>query len=528
MARSPLFHRLQRLAARQWQASRSGLAAEEPAARRPAQTLDRRHWLRLAGGGVAAGWIGAPAWASGWRGPRYGERVVVIGAGLAGLTAAYRLHQAGVTAEVYEGAHGVGGRVRTNRHSFAAGQRVERGGELIDTGHVAYRKLILELDLALDDLAAAEPAGTEPLYYFDDAPYTEAQASADFQAVLPALARDLYLARYPTTYFQSTPHGRALDQTSITDWIESRVPGGLASNFGQLLDVAYNIEYGAESSVQSALNLIYLLGFGNRPGTFHLFGESDERYRVAGGNDLVPAELSRRLAGQIQVDQRLVAAVTLADGRTRFTFRSGGATQEVIAEQAVLTVPFAVLREQVDLSRLQLSPRKRTAIAELRMGTNSKLHLQFRTRLWNALGQNGETFADTGYQNTWEETLAQGGAEGILNNYTGGKIGASFDRGSPTKRAELFLRQIEPLLPGIGGQWNGLATLDYWPGSPFQLGSYSYWRVGQYTAFAGAEGESEGNVHFAGEHASINFQGYMNGAVETGQRAARAVLRALL
>jgi monoamine oxidase len=80
------------------------------------------------------------------------------------------------------------------------------------------------------------------------------------------------------------------------------------------------------------------------------------------------------------------------------------------------------------------------------------------------------------------------------------------------------------VLPGLGSRWNGKATLDYWPSNPWTHGAYSYWRVGQYTRFAGSEYERSGNCHFCGEHTSIDSQGYLNGAVETGQRAAADVL----
>ena len=85
------------------------------------------------------------------------------------------------------------------------------------------------------------------------------------------------------------------------------------------------------------------------------------------------------------------------------------------------------------------------------MGTNSKLHVQFSSRHWESLGCNGDTFADTGYQNTWDVTRAQPGRRGILVDYTGGDVGASFGTGTPAERAAQFLSQIEPVLPGITG-----------------------------------------------------------------------------
>jgi monoamine oxidase len=114
-----------------------------------------------------------------------------------------------------------------------------------------------------------------------------------------------------------------------------------------------------------------------------------------------------------------------------------------------------------------------------------------------------------------------------LVDYTGGNIGASFGSGTPSSRAQQFLGQIEPVLPGISSRWNGRATVDYWQGNPLTKGSYSYWKVGQYQKFAGAEGEQVGTCHFAGEHTSVDNQGYLEGAVETGNRAAAEIVSAL-
>ncbi|HEU4942048.1 MAG TPA: NAD(P)/FAD-dependent oxidoreductase [Gaiellaceae bacterium] len=450
-------------------------------------------------------------------------RTVVVGAGLAGLTAAYRLKQAGVVAEVHEASDRVGGRCWTIRGAFAQGQIAEHGGELIDQGHAAIRQLAAELDLKLDNLLRGEAGGTEPRYYFDGRPYSFAQATDDLKAVWQKLHADVSAASYPTLYNLSTERGRELDRMSIVDWIEESVPGGMSSPLGRLLDVAYTIEYGADSSEQSSLNLLYLLGYRGQ-GQLRIFGASNEKYHVVGGNDQIPALLAERLAGQITVGSELVAIRLRTDGSYTLTFRQGSATRTVVAERVILALPFSILRSSVDISNAGFSGRKLTAIREQGMGTNSKLHVQFKTRHWDKLGSNGETYADTGYQNTWEVTRAQDGTSGILVDYTGGTVGASFGSGTPSSRTKEFLRQLEPVLPGITGQWNGRATVDFWPAYRWTKGSYSYWKVGQYTAFAGVEREREGNCHFAGEHTSVDFQGYLNGAVETGERAANEIL----
>jgi len=268
------------------------------------------------------------------------------------------------------------------------------------------------------------------------------------------------------------------------------------------------------------------LGYGSTPNNFALFGSSDERFRVRGGNEQVVQALAQPFANQIQFQHRLTAVRTLSNGRQRLSFSTPGGTVEQTFDRVILTVPFAVLRSDVDLAQANLKPLKRTAILQQGMGTNAKLHVQFNPRHWHSLGCNGETFGDTGFQNTWDETRGQPGIRDILNNYLGSQ-GPSLQGFSSAAATTRFLGQIEGLLPGLSARWSGISSIDYWPGSPHQRGSYSYWKVGQYTSFAGVEREIEGTLHFAGEHTSIEFQGYMEGALESGERAANEVLDAI-
>jgi monoamine oxidase len=456
-------------------------------------------------------------------------RIAIVGAGLAGLTCAYRLKQAGYVAQVYE-AHPtrVGGRCWSysplrSPYPFADGQVGEHGGELIDQGHTAMRQLTNELGFTLDNLLQGEPSGTDDFYYVNGGPYTAAQLLVDLNGIYQKLHKDTSAASYPTLWNSYTQRGFDLDHMSIIQWLDETCPnGGSKSNLGRVLDLAYNIEYGAESSVQSSLNLIYLLGYQGQ-GQFRTFGKSNEKYHVSGGNDQVPWELANRLSGQISMGTELTAIKQNPGGSFTLTFKKDSGTLIVTADHVVLAIPFSILRS-VNYSKAGFEPLKVTAIEELGMGTNSKLHVQFKDRYWYSLGNNGNTYSETGYQNTWEVTRAQPGVEGILVDYTGGAIGASFGSGTPTTRTKQFLAQIEPVLPGITSHWNGIATVDYWTGYQWTKGSYSYWKVGQYTRFSGMEKVRQGNCHFAGEHTSQDFQGYLNGAVDTGQDAADEIL----
>jgi monoamine oxidase len=505
MARTPLANAVQDAVA---------AAAEE---RRTTRTRFVKEAGVAAIGLTALGRFAAPARGAG------APKIVVVGAGLAGLSAAYALKNAGYAADVHEASDRIGGRCWTLRGAFADGQIGEHGGEFIDQGHTAIRHLAQEFGLKLDNLPQAEQNGTELLGWFDGRPYSHAEMTDDIKGAWQKIHSDLSAASYPTTFESSTQRGRQLDNMSIVDWIEETFEGGMSSRIGQLLDVAYNIEYGAESSVQSSLNLIYLLGY-RGPGQFRLFGASNEKYHVAGGNDQITTGLAARLAGQITTGSELVAVKRNPAGTFTLTFRQASGTKTVTADKVVLALPFSILRSSVDVSKAGFQPLKLTAIREQGMGTNSKLHVQFSSRFWRPQGANGETYSDRGYQSSWEVSLAQPGKSGILVDYTGGNVGLSFGSGTPASRAAQFLAQIEPVLPGATKAWNGKAAIDFWPGYRWTKGSYSYWKVGQYQRFAGIEGRRQGNCLFAGEHTSIDFQGYLNGAVETGQRAAAEIL----
>jgi monoamine oxidase len=454
--------------------------------------------------------------------------VAIVGGGIAGLNAALTLADAGFSSTIYEASSRVGGRMHSDTTDWENGQYSEHCGELIDSGHTTILSLAQRFNIPIVDVLAAEPPGSTETFYFDGQYYARSQADTDFQPVYQSLQRDLNAAGYPTLYYHYTPAGRLLDRLSVYDWIETRVPGGHASMMGQLLDVAYDIEYGAKTTEQSSLNLIYLLAYQSDPSNFDLFGSSDEHYKMEGGNERLPAAIAAALPeGTVQLNTSLRAIARQANGSYALQCQQ----QTVIAEKVILTLPFSILRT-LDYSRAGFDPLKVTAIQQLGYGSNVKLQLQFQIRLWNQPGpwgvSTGSSYTDTGYQNTWEVTRGQSGATGILVDYLGSAgVAVTGDPNDPQVvrgYALGFLNQLEPVFPGITNLWNGRATLDTPLYSPYLLGSYSNWKVGQYTQFAGVERQRSNNCYFAGEHCSISFQGFMEGGAETGMQAAREVL----
>jgi monoamine oxidase len=537
MARSPLMRSLQHLARDHAQAGRLGIDVGELRQREAEAVMTRRDVLArgaalgafaLAGPGVFARRAGATA----------APRIAVVGGGIAGLSCALALQDAGVACDVYEASSRLGGRMHSDWTEFGVGfwengQQAELCGELIDSGHKTILHLAQRLGLATVDLLGAQPNGTEDTYFVFGSPYPKSQADIDFQPVHNTLQGQVQAAGYPTTYASSTAAGRALDSMTLYDWIEGYVPGGHASPLGAVLDNAYNEEYGADTTGQSALNLVYLLGYKAKPGNFSIYGASDERYRIVGGNSKLPLAIAAALPS-VHTGYRMTSIRKNADGTVAITFDTGGGpSTTVTADHAVLCMSFSVLRT-LDYSRAGFDQLKRTAIAQLGSGINAKLQLQFASRIWNAQGSDGSVYTDQGFQSGWESTRGQSGATGIFVDYPGRSSAAALGQSSPytttatnknvTTLAKKFLTQVEPIFPGLGALWNGKAMLSTPFADPNLRCSYSYWKPGQYAGFSGYEGARQGNVHFAGEHCSQDFQGFMEGGAAEGVRAANEIL----
>jgi monoamine oxidase len=537
MARTPLLRALRKLAADHRAADALGLPPAELRGQRE-ETLTRRELVKragIAGAAVTVGGAGAFAQRAAAAPSSAAPRIAIVGGGIAGLTAALTLADKGYASTIYEASDRVGGRMHSDRSGYwADGMVSEFCGELIDTGHMTIRHLAQRFGLPTVDLLAAQPNGTEDTLWFLGGYYSVDEADKDFQPIHNTLQGQVQATSYPTTYRVHTDAGIFFDRMTVYDWIERYVDGGHRSRMGRLLDAAYNEEYGAETRDQSALNLMYLLGYNATPGTFQIFGASDERFHIAGGNELLPEAIRDYLGRRtIQYGMSLQAVSQTSSG---VSLKFAGVSAPVVADYAILCMSFSVLRT-LDYRGAQFDDLKKTAIAQLGSGRNSKLQLQFDSRAWYALGSNGNVYSDLGIQNTWEVSRGQVGTSGILVNYSGGDVAGAYKPSTPyssaatssqvTTYAKQFLARLETVYPGIGAHWNGKATLSTPFTDPLLRCSYSDWKPGQYVGFSGYEGVPQGRIHFAGEHCSQDFQGYMEGGASEGVRAAGEILAAL-
>ena len=203
---------------------------------------------------------------------------------------------------------------------------------------------------------------------------------------------------------------------TLYDWIKNYVPGGQGSQLGTLLNAAYNEEYGAETTGQSALNLIYLLGYKSGPGTWSIYGASDERYHIAGGNANLPVAIANALpSGSIHFGCAMTAIALNGDGSISVSFGNG---KTINADHVILSMSFSVLRS-LNYNKAGFDSLKQTAITQLGSGRNAKLMLQFNSRIWNAYGSTGSLYSDRPFQSGWEVTRGQSGTTGILVEYPG-------------------------------------------------------------------------------------------------------------
>jgi monoamine oxidase len=514
MARTHLMSFVLRALRTARQAAALGMPVTEYAAlRRERARFDRRSFLQLSAGAAGAAMLTACGGDS-------EQSVAIVGGGMAGLHCAYRLKRLGVTAQVYEASGRVGGRMFTERTRFPNGQHCELGGELIDSGHLTMHELAQELEIELLDYNEDQPDLSRLVSFFEGRRLTDEEILQGFAPIAQRIDEALGTLEDPEEYITySTPNGaQALDRLSLRAWMDTADIS--PANFARrLIELAYVGEYGLEADVCNSLNLLTFISTDTTK--LELFGESDERYHTKEGNELFPQRLAEKLdPGQLELEHRLVALEGLSDGRYLLTFSSPAGTRDVKADHVVLALPFTVLR-QVELN-VELPEVKRKAIAELGYGTNSKLMVGFSSRPWRQAPHlsDGSTYSDVGYEQTWETSRLQPGTSGIITQFVGGQKGIAMGDGTPEQRAAAFLDGFDRVFPGVKAASNGIAVRMHWPGYPLVQGSYSAYKVGQFTTIAGAEIERVGNLHFCGEHTSLDAQGFMEGAALTGAMAA--------
>ena len=529
MSRTPLFAAVKRALARSFQ--EQGLVLPQSSA------LTRRRLLRLSAAAAGAAALSPVLDLSAdakqrkrHAGPRP-RSVAIIGGGAAGLTAAYRLQQAGAKPVVFEASNRWGGRMFTV-YDFYKGMFCELGGEFVDTYHEDLHKLAADLGVELQDLTTE---GGDELYFFKGVFHTpkdmidpEKQTGA-FALIAKQIAADA--DKLTDKNDDWTPYASKLDNTSLKAYLE-QFRGKTDDWAIDLLDVAYNIEFGLLTEDQSSLAMVdFITTDMSKP--FSMFGPSDEIYRIKGGSSALIKALVDALENKIEMKQgHALTALDHKGGQIVMGFDAPGGPATESFDAVILALPFTKLRQVKGLEGLRLGAKKLKCIRELGYGMNAKIAQGTTSRVWRSpdsglpVPSNGIFYSDLGFQTLWDSSRAQPGEAGIITDYIGVKPGLT-DAKSALDAFHADLPKMSPKMaealdPNAVTSW-------FWAVYPFSLGSYSSAKVGQYTTMleVAAEPALGGRLQFAGEHTSGDFIGFMNGAVLSGNRAAKALIKTM-
>ncbi len=483
--------------------------------------INRRTFLGETTGALAAGLaastVPARALASG-TGLQTGsaKQVLVLGAGLAGLAAAYELDKAGFAVTVLEARTRPGGRVRTYRDPFADGLYAEMGAEYVDASDEYDHKYCKEFGLKvmtakLYDGIFVRGQRFKMAAFKKDAerlPYAGTEGGRLFGQEKKYLQRLLDTIKDPENL---SPEILKLDNLSV---VELLLQEGAPEDIINLYTYTQATESTARPYEMSSLSMVRSLR--------RSFSEDTDEGRILGGNDQLPKSFARALSEKVLYN-RPVRKIAHDRSGAEVWFEEGGRLTSIRTPRLVIAIPFTILRD-LDISP-QFSAGKMKCINTLAYGHVMKIAAQYKRRFWDdaeSLGQ--RVFSDTMLRRVYHFSIDQPGPRGILMSFTSGADAEKLGRLSDDDRLRTALEETTKIWPDAPKYWES-AAIKYWNEDPWIRGSYSFTGVGQAQTFLDLARSPEGRVHFAGEHTSIH-RASMNGAIESGVRVSEEIRKA--
>ena len=485
---------------------------------------------------------------------------MILGAGLAGLAAAHELQKlrSGAEIVILEAQNRVGGRILTVRSHmdqgttpFADGQYLEAGAHRIPETHDRTLTYAQELGLGPKVIEFSKALGRgekgatmyllkDERFLFDGAEWPSILDFTPEERVTPFFPQDVHYEyrwvtgpRPPkgTNHLGNPviPHGDNANwpygdgiRSTLDEWNGYTLDKFLATR-GASADWRrlYVAENGSEVLSTTALAWLIQSALDFDWGT---------TYYLDGGLDQIPRALAERVSGR-GASLRLnspVVALEQGPGGAVVTYRDASNTiRTLTADRIVMSAPFSVLRNKVDLSRAGLAADKRFWIDTLEMMPVTRLSLQVSDRFWMDHGVEGLKIAGTDqlYERLWHSTNLQGGDSGILQAYTQHE-NALAAGAQGNKLAWLRDQVAGKLFPEVATTWNGLGMEKMWHLDPWAGGGWVSPKQNQFLQGFHVWGRPEGRIHFAGDSTSL-LAGWMQGGIESGQRAAHEVIAAL-
>jgi monoamine oxidase len=446
--------------------------------------------------------------------------VVVIGAGLSGLTAARTLAAAGRDVLVLEARDRVGG--RTLNRSIGGGHVVEVGGEFV--GPTQDHILALSRAVGVDTFPVYNRGsnveiigGQRSLYPASTGLPTDPETQ---KFVLDLLAKIGPLAKEvgPLAPWRAKRAGR-LDRTTLAEWAKPF----LTHRIRPVFEAVNNSVWGVDSDQLSLLyvaSYVAAAGDEQNPGSFFRListqGGAQER-RFVGGSQVVAQRVSERLGKRVLLNSPALGLAVTATGVIVHSARF-----DVVARRAIVAVPPPLALE---LTR-RLSHRRARLLAGIHMGHLIKSEAVYPTPFWRAEGLSGQGVNDKGIASIPFDNSPPDGSVGVLFAFTGGRAADRLARMSPAQRRKHVLARFSEY---VGNQ--ALSPTQFiehdWRSEKWTRGCPTgVPRPGVLSKYGDVLRTPIGPVHFAGTETSDFWQGYMDGAVRAGERAAREVLRA--
>jgi monoamine oxidase len=308
---------------------------------------------------------------------------------------------------------------------------------------------------------------------------------------------------------------------SITEYLGSVGIGGWLYSF---LNVVLTREYGMEAREQSAINfLIMFVPPGEADVDYQLFGPTHEVFKIKGGSQLLTDSIYGTLKDQVTFNYNLTKMRQLDSGKYELSFTNQNEEKLVQADYVLMTIPFSILRN-ISFS-VPMPPEKRKCIDELGYGNSCKFVIGVNQKPWRIAQQQGYTFTDLTIGSGWDSSQMQNPYKGSFTVFGGGKQGDYINENKEAVLVEKFSSELNVIYPALENILTGKNIKFCWAAYPFTKGGYSAFKKGQWSTLSGWEGTPVGNIFFAGEHVSKEYQGYMNGAAETSRVAVEAMLK---
>ena len=443
------------------------------------------------------------------------QKVIVVGAGLAGLAAAFELIALGHDVTILEARTRPGGRVFTIREGFADGLYAEGGAMQVFDTHERAQRYIKQFGLEIDPIQPARAASV--MYIQGQRIETKPGARVVWPFPVPEGLDsrglyDRYVAPRLMEILEAENLGELLrrfaplDRLTFSDYLRQQ---GASPAAIDVLKIGLASGLGDGADAVSALNLLREASHRQK---------RRQSFTIRGGTDGLPKAFASRLSDRIRYGTPVVRLEQDASG-VRAIALQAGLPHAFVGDRLVCAIPFSVLR-RLDVSPA-FSPQKRAAVEQLQYTSVTRVYVQTRTRFWIDDGISGNASTDLPVMGVYERTINQQGTRGILESYQAGPSARRTTGLSEKERLAEALDGMAKVYPKILEQYEGGASKS-WDDDEWSRGAYAWFKPGQMTTLIPYVASAEGRVHFAGEHASTQ-PGWMEGALESAERVVREI-----